>query len=336
VLVNCNKKELMKLGLFFFIMAVSVMLSLCMGRYRVNPGDLLRLVLGRPAEDPMAARVVFGLRLPRVIIAAIVGAGLSSAGVSLQAMFGNPLVSSHILGVSASAGFGAALGILFAGKIWMIQGIAIIFGFAGMLIAYSMATRKGHTGILMLVLSGVIVSAVFEALTSLIKYVADPEEKLPAITYWLMGSLVSVSQRDIFTGAPVILAGIAVLWALRWQLNVMSLREDEAVSLGINLKLVRVLVVAATTVIAASAVSLCGIISFVGLAVPHFARMLVGNDNRMLLPASVFLGGAFLVLIDTLARSVSSAEIPLSILTATIGAPFFGLLLRKTGGSWND
>jgi iron complex transport system permease protein len=218
----------------------------------------------------------------------------------------------------------------------VIQGVAVLFGFAGMGIAYYMGTRRGRTGILMLVLSGIIVAAVFEALTSLVKYVADPEEKLPAITYWLMGSLSSVAVRDVFTGGPAILAGILVLWFLRWQLNVMSLREDEAVSLGLNLKRLRRIIIVTTTVITAVTVSVCGIISFVGLAVPHFARMLVGNDNRQVVPASIFLGGVFVVLMDTAARCISSAEIPLSILTAIIGAPFFGILLRRTGGSWND
>jgi iron complex transport system permease protein len=307
-----------------------------MGRYRIHLYDVFRLFAGFPAEDKMAANVIFGIRLPRVIMAFIVGAGLSAAGVSLQAMFGNPLVSSHILGVSASAGFGAALGILLSGRFWIIQGTAILFGFGGMGIAYYMGTRRGRTGILMLVLSGIIVAAVFEALTSLVKYAADPEEKLPAITYWLMGSLSSVAVKDIFTAAPAILAGILILWFLRWQLNVISLREDEAVSLGLNLKRLRRIIIVATTVIAAVTVSVCGIISFVGLAVPHFARMLVGNDNRQVIPASIFLGGVFVVLMDTAARCISSAEIPLSILTAIIGAPFFGILLRRTGGSWND
>jgi iron complex transport system permease protein len=284
----------------------------------------------------MTPSVIFGIRLPRIIMALVVGAGLSAAGVSLQAMFGNPLVSSHILGVSASAGFGAALGILLSGRFWVIQGIAVLFGFAGMGIAYVMGTRRGRTGILMLVLSGIIVAAVFEALTSLVKYVADPEEKLPAITYWLMGSLSSATVKDLVTAAPAILAGIMILWILRWQLNVISLGEEDAVSLGLNLKRLRLIIILAATVITAVTVSVCGIISFVGLAVPHFARMLVGNDNRQVVPASVFLGGGFVVLMDTAARSISSAEIPLSILTAVIGAPFFGILLRKTGGSWND
>jgi iron complex transport system permease protein len=330
-----DRKNLALQGLFVFLGITAVVLSLCTGRYRIRLYDVFRVFLGLPASDGMAVNVIFGIRLPRVIMALVVGAGLSAAGVSLQAMFGNPLVSSHILGVSASAGFGAALGILLFGRFWMIQGIAILFGFAGMGIACYMGTRGGRTGILMLVLSGIIVAAVFEALTSLVKYVADPEEKLPAITYWLMGSLSSVAVKDLFTGAPAILAGVVILWVLRWQLNVVSLREDEAVSLGLNLKRLRRIIIVTTRVIAAVTGSVCGIVSFVGLAVPHFARMLVGNDNRQVVPASVFLGGIFVVLMDTAARSISSAEIPLSILTAIIGAPFFGILLRRTGGSWN-
>jgi iron complex transport system permease protein len=321
---------------FFVLMAIGAMLfSLCIGRYRIHIYDVFRLFAGMAATDNMAANVVFGIRLPRIVMAFIVGAGLSTAGVSLQAMFGNPLVSSHILGVSASAGFGAALGILLLGAFWMIQATAILFGFLGMGIAYGMGTHKGRTGILTLVLSGIIVAAVFEALTSLVKYVADPEEKLPAITYWLMGSLSSVTAKDIIAGVPAIVAGIVILWVLRWHLNVVSLHEDEALSLGLNLKRLRVIIIVTTTVIASVSVSVCGIVSFVGLAVPHFARMLVGTDNRQVIPASVLLGGVFVVLMDTAARSISSAEIPLSILTAIIGAPFFGVLLRRTGGSWN-
>ena len=178
-----DRKNMMLHGLFALMAIGAVVLSLCIGRYRIHLYDVFSLFAGLPAADKMAANVIFGIRLPRVIMALIVGAGLAAAGVSLQAMFGNPLVSSHILGVSASAGFGAALGILLLGDFWMVQALAVLFGFAGMGIAYFMGTRKGRTGILMLVLSGIIVAAVFEALTSLVKYVADPEEKLPAITY---------------------------------------------------------------------------------------------------------------------------------------------------------
>ena len=182
----------------------------------------------------------------------------------------------------------------------------------------------------------VIVGSVFEALTSLIKFVADPEQKLPAITYWLMGSMAGTSWMDVAKGVPAIAAAIAVLWMLRWRLNVISLREDEAISMGINLKQTRIIIIIATTVIASVAVSFCGVIAFVGLAVPHLMRMLSGNDHRSLITSCCLGGGIFLLVIDTLARSVTATEIPLSILTAIIGAPIFAILLHKTGGAWDD
>ena len=175
----------------------------------------------------------------------------------------------------------------------------------------------------------------FEALTSFIKYVADPEEKLPAITYWLMGSLSGSSMTDVFRALPMIGVAIFVLWLLRWRLNVISLSEDEAASLGSNLKWTRILIILATTVIAESTVALCGVISFVGLAVPHLTRMVVGNDHKKLLPLSILTGAGYMVIIDTAARSITAAEIPLSILTALIGAPVFAMMLRRTGGAWN-
>jgi iron complex transport system permease protein len=284
---------------------------------------------------PTITTVVWHVRLPRIIMAAVVGAGLSAAGVGLQAMFGNPLVSTHTLGISASAGFGAALGLLLLNNHYLVQLLAAGFGFLGLALIYLIGRQKDGSSILLLVLLGVIIGAIFEGLTSLIKYVADPEEQLPVITYWLMGSLAGISQKDVLRGAPVLLAAIALLWLLRWRLNVVSLREDEAVSMGINIRQTRGLILIATTVIAAVTVSFCGIISFVGLAVPHFTRMITGNDHKYLLPASILIGGAFMVIIDTAARSVTAAEIPLSVLTATIGGPIFIILLRKTRGFWN-
>jgi iron complex transport system permease protein len=326
-----EKETAARAGLFAALIC-AMLAALCAGRYAVSAADIFRLFAGMESLDPRARTVVFSLRLPRVILAALAGAGLSAAGVSLQAMFGNPLVSAHILGVSASAAFGAALGILLFGRAWAIQGLAVIFGFGGMFIVYALGRRRGKTGMLLLVLSGVIVTAVFEALTSLVKYVADPEEKLPAITYYLMGSLSSATYRDLFTAAPAVLAGVITLWFLRWRLNVISLSEDEAVSLGVNLRRVRFIIIIATTVIAAVIVSVCGIISFVGLAAPHFARMLVGNDHRQLFGASVITGGIFILLTDTICRCAASSEIPLSILTAVVGAPVFAFLLRRAEG----
>jgi iron complex transport system permease protein len=324
------------MAFLFLLLASALFAGLCIGRYSVHISDVFRIFTGRKALDDLAGRVIFSMRLPRIIMAFAVGAGLSVSGLSLQAMFANPLVSSHVLGISACSGLGASLGILFSGKIVVIQGLALVFGLLGMGAALLLSRRRGHRGTLTLVLSGIIVASVSEALTSLIKYVADPEEKLPAITYWLMGSLSSVSTADLYRGLPAIGAGVILLWALRWQLNVISLKDEEAVSLGLKVKLLRRLVVIATTVIAAAVVSFCGIISFVGLAVPHFVRMILGSDNRDLIPAGILLGGTFLIIIDTAARSLSAAELPLSILTAVIGAPVFGILLRKTGGNWND
>ncbi|MDR0525877.1 MAG: iron ABC transporter permease [Spirochaetaceae bacterium] len=330
------KKPILAESLLLLLLGLAVIAALCAGRYAVKVSDIFRIIAGMETADPRAKTVILSLRLPRVLLASLCGAGLSAAGVGLQAMFGNPLVSSHILGVSASAGFGAALGILLFGRSWAVQGMALLFGFGGMFIVCAMSRRQGRTGILLLVLSGVIVTAVFEALTSLVKYVADPEEKLPAITYYLMGSLASASFRDVFSAGPAVLAGVIALWVIRWRLNVIALSEDEAVSLGIDIRRVRTLIVIATTLIAASIVSVCGIISFVGLAAPHFARMLVGSDHRRLLGTSVVLGGVFVLAVDTLCRTVGASEIPLSIVTAVVGAPVFAFLLRRSEGSLHD
>lgn len=324
-----------------FILLVLLLLAtflgaLCIGRYSLSVQEVFQILFGIGEQEKTKYTVVWNVRFPRTVMAMIVGAGLACVGVCLQAMFANPLVSSHILGVSYSSGFGAALGILLSNNYVVIQGLAMVFGFAGMGMTYAMSRKDGKSSTIALVLSGVIVGSVFEALTSFIKYIADPEEKLPAITYWLMGSLAGASSGDVCKVVPVIGLAILILWLIRWKLNVISLREDEAVSLGVNIKHTRWIVIVATTVIVAISVSFCGVISFIGLAVPHFARMIVGNDHKHLLPASVLMGGIFLMVIDTLARSMTASEIPLSILTALIGAPVFAILLRKTGGGWND
>ena len=301
----------------------------------MNLNDISNAIFQKGLNSQMDT-VVWNIRLPRIIMSVLIGAGLSVSGVCLQAMFGNPLVSAHTLGVSYSAGFGAALGILIFNNFLYIQVLATLMGFLGMFITYRMSRKNGQSSILMLVLSGVIVGAVFEALTSLIKFVADPEQKLPAITYWLMGSMAGTSWSDILKAAPFVVVSIAILWLLRWRLNVISLSEDEAISLGINIRQTRILIIITTTVIASVAVSFCGVIAFVGLAVPHLMRMLCGNDHRVLLTANFLGGGIFLLVIDTLARSATATEIPLSILTAVVGAPIFAILLHKTGGVWDD
>ena len=318
------------------LLLLLVLVALCIGRYSISAAEVLRYLFLGIEENSMLKTVMWSVRIPRILMALLGGAGLSVSGVSLQAMFGNPLVNAHILGVSYSAGFGAALGILLFSRFAYVEILALLFGFVGMALTYFLSQKKGNTGTLMLVLSGVVVGAVFEALTSFIKYVADPGGKTSGDHLLADGKSVRVlNDRRVPGTSDGWHRHFRVLRLPRWRLNVISLSEDEAASLGINLKWTRILIILATTVIAASTVALCGVISFVGLAVPHLTRMVVGNDHKKLLPLSILTGAGYMVIIDTAARSITAAEIPLSILTALIGAPIFAMMLRRTGGAWN-
>jgi iron complex transport system permease protein len=276
--------------------------------------------------------VIFQVRLPRVLLAMFVGAGLSISGASFQGMFQNPLVSPGILGVSAGAGFGAALAILLSGNDAVIQISAFGFAILAVALTYRISRVYKTTPVLMLVLSGVVVGALFLALIGLIKYVADPYEKLPAITFWLMGSLSDASVKHLTTVVPPIVAGSIGLLLVRWRMNILSMGDEEARSLGINTELLKRFIIICATVVTAAAVCVSGMIGWVGLVIPHVARMIVGPDHKVLLPASLSLGAGYLLVIDNIARTATSAEIPLGILTAIIGAPFFAYLLRKTRG----
>ena len=329
-----NEKHRLNFFLFILLILVSSA-ALCIGRYTMNPLDVLRSAFNY-GNNPALDTVIWTVRMPRIIMAAVVGAGLSAAGLSLQAMFGNPLVSAHVLGVSYSAGFGAAFGILLFSNFVLVETSSLLFGLFGMALTYRLSKRKGQRSTLTLVLAGIIVGAAFEALTSLVKFIADPESKLPTITYWLMGSLAGVSYDDIIKAVPFLFAAVFLLWLLRWRLNVLSLSREEALSLGVNLNSTRALIIAATALIAALTVSHCGVIGFVGLAVPHLSRMIIGTDHKYNCLTSILLGAVFLIVIDTLARSITPTEIPLSILTALVGAPIFATLLNKSGGGWYD
>ncbi|MCT4631412.1 MAG: iron ABC transporter permease [Firmicutes bacterium] len=314
----------------FFIAAMSL------GRYMIPFDKVIDIVLGNifgyeGQWTKIEETVVMSIRFPRVLLSVFIGAGLSVSGVSMQALFSNPLVSPHILGVSYGAGFGAALGILFSDKVAIIQILAITFGVVAICVTYLVSKTKNGIQLYMLVLSGVVVGSLFQAFISLIKYVADPEEKLPTIVYWLMGSLSGTSMEDLKIGIPLIGLSVLGLFIFRWQLNVLSLNEEEAISMGINIKILRAIVVITTTIISAASVSLCGIVGFVGLVIPHFSRMIIGCEHRKLIPVSIVIGGIYLLIIDTLSRTITAAEIPLSILTAVVGAPFFAYLLRKKG-----
>jgi len=278
--------------------------------------------------------VVFQIRLPRLIAAMLVGGGLSLAGASFQGLFRNPLVSPDILGVAAGAGFGAALGILVSGNPWVIQVSAFAFGIVAVAVTYGIGRVYHNSSTLILVLTGIIVGSLFSALLSLAKYVADPYDTLPAIVFWLMGSLSSVSNTDIIAVAPPILLGSICLYLIRWRINLLSLGEEEAQALGLDTKRMTVVLIVASTIITASAVCISGIIGWVGLVVPHIGRMLVGPDFRKLVPVSAILGASFLLVVDDIARILTATEIPLGILTALVGAPFFAYLLTQKKVGW--
>jgi iron complex transport system permease protein len=312
-----------------------VVLSLFLGRYPIPPATMLRVLASRVLPIPVTwpdtvETVVFNIRLPRVLLALGVGAGLSISGAAFQGMFQNPLVSPDILGVTAGAGFGAALGILLSQNALTVQALAFSFGVLAVLLSYLISRIYRTTPTLMLVLAGIVVGAIFSALLSLVKYVADPQQKLPAIVFWLMGSLAAVSGRDVFLSLPPIALGSLGLLLVRWRINVLSLGDEEARALGVHTDRLKGILILCSTAVTASAVSACGIIGWIGLVIPHVGRMLVGPDHRVLLPASLALGATYLLLIDDLARTLTPAEIPLGILTAIVGAPFFAFLLRRT------
>jgi iron complex transport system permease protein len=313
--------------------------SLFVGRFVIAPVDVARILWSQvypiAHEWPASAEtIILQIRLPRAVLAMFVGAGLAVSGSAFQGMFRNPLVSPDILGVTAASAFGAAVALLFSRNALELQLIAFGFGLAGVALTYLLARVYRTTPIFMLVLSGIIVAAFFSALLSGAKYVADPESKLPAITYWLLGSLNGASTKSLATALPPIIVGSTGLLFLRWQLNVLAMGDDEARSLGVRTELLKGGVIVCTTLITAAAVSVCGVVGWVGLVIPHLGRILVGPDHRALLPATLSIGATYLLFIDDVARTATVGEIPLGILTALIGAPFFAYLLRKTRGTW--
>lgn len=301
---------------------------------KILGAKILSLPVDQDWSDTIEA-VVIRIRLPRAIMAMAVGAGLSISGAAFQGMFHNPLVSPYLLGVSSGAGFGAAVAICMGGSPLLLQVLAFLGGVVAVTITYVISRIYRTTPILMLVLAGVVVSAFFQSLISILKYVSDTEDKLPAIVFWLMGSLGHTRLESLVWTLPSILFGIIGLHLVRWRINVISMGDREARAMGMNTEFLKAYIIVCTTVISAAAVSICGIIGWVGLVVPHICRMIVGPDHRALLPTTLGIGAAYLLIIDNLARSLSPSEIPLGILTSLIGAPFFAYLLRKSKGGWN-
>lgn len=332
-------KEIVNIVLLIFLPVILFFTSFLMGRYPISPVDVVSTILcpifPQFEVSSTITTIVFEIRLPRILGALVVGACLAMAGAAFQSIFKNPLVSSDLLGVSNGAGFGAALAILISGANIVTQIFAFIFGIISVSITYLISKSYKAGGILVLVLSGVAISAFFNSLISAIKFVADPDDKLPEIVYWLMGSLASVTMDKLLMIAVPVIIGTAVLLLLRWQMNLLAMGDEEAQSLGINPSRVRLLIIAGCTLLTSAAVSISGIIGWIGLIIPHMARMIVGPDNKILIPASLSLGASFLLLVDNISRAVISIEIPIGILTAVIGVPIFLYLLKRGYSEWS-
>lgn len=323
---------LILLPLLFFVGTI------CIGRYNISPWEVVQsfwtAITGMDMGlDSKVYTVIIGIRFPRALQGLLVGASLAVSGACFQSLFRNPLVSSGMLGVSNGAGFGAALSILLFNNMFMTSMFSFGFGILAVILAYLAGKVSGGTPTITLVLGGTIIQSIFSALLSLIKYVADPYSQLPAITFWLMGSLASTKNAELVFSAVPMLIGIIGMILFRWRLNVLSMGDREAKTLGLNVGLNKAAVIGFATLATAGAVCISGVIGWVGLVVPHMCRMVIGSDNKWLIPASISIGACFMVFVDTISRTITGTEIPLGIVTALVGGPFFIYLLKKTKGS---
>lgn len=317
-------------------LAAVVLWSLSVGRFPVAPGEVWRALWSAVTggESGLARNVesvILQVRAPRLVAALVVGAALAAAGAAYQNLFKNPLVSPDILGVSAGCALGAGLAILFALPIVAIQGLAFAGGIAAVALVVAVGTWVGRRDpILTLILAGVVVGSLFGAGIALVKYVADPYNQLPAITFWLLGSFGGALPADLAVALPVVALGLVPLVLLRWRIDLLALSEDEARSLGLDVTRLRFVVIACATLVTASAVAIAGVIGWVGLVIPHAARLLVGASFARVLPLSLVLGAAFMLAVDTLCRTVAATEIPPGVATAFVGTPVFIALLAAT------
>ncbi|RWR25924.1 iron ABC transporter permease [Sinirhodobacter populi] len=316
-------------------LVATLLTGIAIGPFNLSLGEILATLTGGGGES--ARVVLWNIRLPRVLAAALVGAALAGAGAAYQTIFRNPLVSPDILGVSAGAGFGAVLGILLGLPVLAIQLLGFVTGLATVSVVLLIAlTLRGGGQVLVMVLAGVAVGSLAGAGIALVKLLADPDQQLPAITFWLMGSLAGVKQADLLTALPPIVVGLAPLVALRWRIGLLSLGDDEARMLGVEARRLRLIAIVGATLVTAAAVAMAGVIGWIGLMVPHMARLITGPRFDRLLPAALLLGAAFMVLVDTAARSIALIEVPLGILTSVLGAPFFIWLLSRGRRSWAE
>ncbi len=324
---------------FYIILTAFVLLlsggSVFLGRYPLTVENIFTVISGLIFKQPVNQThlgIIVYVRLPRIILGAMVGASLSVSGAAFQGLFRNPLVSSGMLGVSSGAGFGAALALILFPQFFWVYPFSFGFGLAAVLLCFVIGRFTSSSKAITLVLGGVIVGSIFSALISFLKYVADPFDELPAIVFWLMGSLSRAGYSHILIAGIPMMTGLLGLFAIRWKLNVLAMGDREARSLGLNVSAYRIFVIICATLATAGAVCVSGVIGWVGLVVPHMGRMLTGNDNRKLIPVCVTLGACFLIIVDDMSRLFTSSEMPLGILTSLVGGPFFIYLLKKTKG----
>nr|WP_319373480.1 iron ABC transporter permease [uncultured Methanobacterium sp.] len=332
-------KSLPTMAIVLISLIILFIISFLIGRYPLSPSEvLIALVTGlfhiKTNLSPTIYTVVWDIRMPRIAAAMIVGAALSISGASFQGIFRNPLVSPDILGVSAGAGFGAALAILIGSSPIVIQIMAFLTGLVAVSLTYFLSKSFKGNATLIMVLGGIAIGALFSALTSCIKYVADPYSKLPEIIFWLMGSLATINRQNVVMIIIPIIIGFSVLLMIRWRINLLSMGDEEARTLGVDTERLRIIVILCCTLLTAAAVSISGIIGWVGLVIPHIARIFIGPDHKELIPFSIILGAVFLLSVDDICRTVAPVEIPLGIVTAIIGAPFFIYLLKRGYEGW--
>jgi iron complex transport system permease protein len=317
-----------------------LIISLSLGRYEIRAFDVLRVLIspffpGLEADIPIIARqLIMRVRLPRILGALLIGASFGGTGTAFQAIFKNPLVDSNILGVTSGAGFGAAIALLLMRSNWEVQVAAFVFGLAAVLLSFFGSKLYKNSPLLILTLMGILIGSLFSSLTSLLKYVADPLDTLPAITFWLLGSLTGITWNSLLFLSIITIMGLIFLFTSRWRLNILSLGDQEAKTLGLEPARTKLLIIIIATMMTAAAVSVSGVIGWVGLVIPHAGRLLVGPDHKYLLPASVCLGASFLMFIDDIARTFLPGEIPLGVLTGLVGVPILILLFRRSQSGW--
>ncbi|MDR3136854.1 MAG: iron ABC transporter permease [Coriobacteriales bacterium] len=333
---------LVKLSLLGALILI-FLVSFALGRYPVNPVELVMGIFNHFLEPAFVAdnleaakidRVIFNIRLPRILCVMLVGAGLAVAGSAYQGMFRNPLVSPDLLGASAGASLGACLALLVGAPSWMVPAGAFTGGILAVTLAVWFGRMVRHDPTLSLVLGGILVSTLFQAGMSLVKYMADATEKLPAITFWLMGSFSSINDRDFLAVVIPFICGFVILMLQSWKLNVLSFGDEEARSLGVNTRQTRLLTISAATLLTALSVAIAGVVGWIGLVVPHLARAIVGPNYHLLLPTAILTGAGFLLIVDDLARLLTTVEIPIGILTAILGVPFFIVIFRRNMKGW--